>query len=239
MDFSKVEHIFFDLDHTLWDYDLNSKIALTRLFEVYSLQSLGIYPLEKFISSFHKANLVVWDLFEESSLNRDQLRNKRMELVFEDFDLDTQVLEGFHEDYYLMCSQSPHLIHGAIELLETLNKNYSLHIITNGFDDAQFNKLKNSGLKPYFKTVTTSEMAKSKKPEKAYFEYALNQANASPENSLVIGDGWRTDVAGAISYGLKVIWFNQHGKPGPDPKILQINHLPEIITLISSFGGNL
>ena len=232
MRYWNIKHIFFDLDHTLWDYDRNSAVALTQLHHTFGLEKLGLLPLEKFITSFHKANLKVWDLFEENSINRHQLRHKRLELVFEEFNLPNQKLDSFHDAYYKICSQSTHLKEGTIEILEILKSGFELHIVTNGFDDAQYNKLQYSGLSPYFKTVTTSEAAGSKKPEPEYFDFALQKAKATKENALIIGDGLRTDVAGAIRSGLDVIWFNDSGKICPFPDILEIKTLRELIPLL-------
>jgi len=230
--YQNVKHLFFDLDHTLWDYDRNSANTLTQLYKSFELEKLGLFPLERFIDSFHKANLKVWSFFDENSMNRHQLRNKRLELVFEDFGLENQIIDTFHDQYYELCSRSTHLMEGAIEILELLKPNYELHIVTNGFDDAQYNKLEYSGLHTYFKTVITSEAAGSKKPDKEYFDFALQKAKASKENSVIIGDGLRTDVAGAIQYGLEVIWFNDAGKICPYPNVLEIKSLRELIPLL-------
>jgi YjjG family noncanonical pyrimidine nucleotidase len=230
--FQHKKHLFFDLDHTLWDYDTNSALTLKQLHKTFGLEAFGLYPLEKFIDSFHKANLKVWDLFEENYINRHELRHKRLELVFEEFGLPNQILDNFHEKYYEICSRSSHLIEGTIEVLEILQTRFELHIITNGFDDAQYNKLDFSGLSRFFKTVTTSEAAGNKKPETEYFDFALQKARARKEESLIIGDGLRTDVAGAIRSGLDVIWFNDSEKICPYPNILEIKSLRELITIL-------
>jgi len=225
---SAIEHIFFDLDHTLWDYDRNSNETLNLLYNQFSLEALGLFPKSRFIESFHRANLKVWDIFDENRLNRKELRNKRMELVFEEFNLNSEVPQGFHDAYYLNCSSGAHLIEGAKEILEWLADKYSLHIITNGFEDAQHTKLISSGISGFFKTVTTSEIALSKKPDPEYFHFALNKAGAEVMNSLVIGDGLRTDIAGSIKAGVKVIWFNPEEKENPYPFVPMISSLFEI-----------
>jgi putative hydrolase of the HAD superfamily len=225
---SGIRHIFFDLDHTLWDYDRNSGETLSELYELFSLKERGLYPKVKFIESFHKANLKVWDIFDENRMNRDLLREKRMELVFEDFGIESQEIPGFHEAYYLGCSQRGHLVEGSLEILEFLKPHFSLHIITNGFEDSQHAKLHHSGIAPYFRTVTTSELADSKKPDPEYFSFALNLAGAQKENSLVIGDGIRTDVAGSVSAGIPVLWFNPEKRDCPYPGVRSISSLLEI-----------
>lgn len=232
MDFKPIKHLFFDLDHTLWDYDRNSGLALEKLYQDLGLDGLGLKPFSRFVDQFHLANLKVWDLFEENHLNRDQLRNKRLELVFEAFDLPFFELPHFQERYYQLCSQGGHLIEGALKALEELMPHFQLHIITNGFDDALENKLKKSDLNGKFKTITSSEQAQSKKPEKAYFEFALKKAGAETENSLVIGDGLRTDVAGAKAFGLPVVWFNPEKKKHPYPFLIEINAMSELPALL-------
>ena len=227
-----IEHIFFDLDHTLWDYDRNSEIALDQLYDQFSLDLVGIPSKSQFISIFHKANLTVWNLFDENRMNRDELRNKRMELVYEEFGISEPPPEGFHEAYYAICSNGKHLIPGTLEILSWLQGRYRLHIITNGFEDAQHEKLRHSRIANYFETVTTSERADSKKPDPVYFEFALYQASANIENSLVIGDGLRTDVTGARRFGLPVIWFNpEHALP-PFEDLAFITRLPDLKTML-------
>lgn len=234
-----MHHIFFDLDHTLWDYEANSTAALKQLYLEFELWNYGLISENEFIASFHRANFRVWHEFSESSLNRDALREKRLQLVFEEHKLPCPALSGFHEAYYQSCSQGTKLIAGAKELVEVLSAFYELHIITNGFDDAQFNKIHASGLAPYISTITTSEMAKAKKPESAYFRYALDRANAAAARSLIIGDGFHTDVQGALAFGLPCIWFN------PDEQkhqvdVVQVKGLFQIPTLcgLESFYVN-
>jgi putative hydrolase of the HAD superfamily len=225
---ANIEHIFFDLDHTLWDYDKNSENALDELYVLYSLDQLGLIPKSRFIESFHKANLTVWNLFDENQVNRDELRNKRMELVYEEFNLNLFPPDGFHKAYYTICSKGKHLIPGTMDILHWLEAKYKLHIITNGFEDSQHNKLQNSGIANFFETVTTSERAKCKKPDPAYFEFALNQAGAKVGNSLVIGDGLRTDIAGARKFGLPVIWYNPDKAISPFEDLVFVTSLNDL-----------
>lgn len=231
-----IRHIFFDLDHTLWDYDRNAEETLIQIHRNYNLAMHGLEPLALFIENFHKANIQVWDLFEETNMNQFELRHKRMELVFESFGLKPLAIEGLNEAYYHGCSRGRHLIKGALDLVRNLSEQFHLHIITNGFEDIQYIKLENTGLSPFFKTVTTSEKAGSKKPEKAYFEFALNLAGAKREESLVVGDGLRTDVAGAINSELPVIWFNRDRKQKPYQEILEVKELWEIHTILNGNG---
>jgi putative hydrolase of the HAD superfamily len=227
-----IQHLFFDLDHTLWDYDHNSAQALDGLYDDFQLAGLGLSPREKFQDAFRRANLKVWELFDENQVNRHSLRHKRMELVFEAFGLPYFVLENFNERYYELCSQGKKVVEGAPEILDQLSSRYNLHIITNGFEDALQNKLNGSGLGRFFQTITSSEKAGFKKPDAEYFSFALSSAKAVRENSLVIGDGLRTDVAGALGSRLPVIWFNPEKKPHPYPELIEIQSLFELPALL-------
>lgn len=224
-----IRHIFFDLDHTLWDYDRNATETLDNLYVEFQLESYGLFPFDNFLKAFRKANIRVWDEFEESNMNQFELRHKRLELVFEEFGLKPVDIEGFNEAYYLQCSTGIHLVDGALELVSRLSKNYPLHIITNGFEDIQYVKLEKTGLSPFFQTVTTSEKAASKKPNPEYFYFALDLAHANRSESLIVGDGLRTDVVGAKNSGLEVIWFNPDGKQSPYPEVPQIKHLLDLL----------
>ncbi len=232
MKFNAVRHIFFDLDHTLWDYEHNSSEALHLLYDEFDLPGLGLSPREKFLEAFRKANLQVWELFDENRLNRHSLRHKRMELVFEAFGLPRAELENFNERYYALCSKGNKVMDGSLETLEKLKAHYALHIITNGFEDALQNKLSFSGLSPFFDTITSSEKAGYKKPDPEYFSFALASAGAGRENALVIGDGLRTDVAGAIGSGIPVIWFNPEKKSHPYQDLHEIQSLTELPSLL-------
>lgn len=229
---ANIRHLFFDLDHTLWDYNRNARETLWELYYEFNLMHYGIAPFEDFLRAFLWANGQVWNAFEESNLNQFQLRHKRLELVFEQFQLPFTPIEGFNEAYYQRCCHKVHLVDGAIPLLQALVPHFSMHVITNGFDDTQFHKLEKPGLAPFFKTVTTSEKAGRKKPDPAFFQFALQQAGAKKEESMVIGDGWRTDVAGALALDLPVIWFNSEGEEKSHPGVKEIRHLSELYAIL-------
>ena len=92
-----------------------------------------------------------------------------------------------------------------------LNKNYELHLITNGFEKVQHSKLKYSGLDIFFKEVITSEGSNSLKPNKEIFEFAFQKANANPASSIMIGDTIDVDIQGAINAGIDQVFVNHTG----------------------------
>ena len=138
-----------------------------------------------------------------------------------------QPIELLSVEYIHYLPKFNHLFDGTIEILDYLKAKYNLHIITNGFAEVQDNKLNNSYITHYFKTITNSEMAGVKKPNSLIFEFALDLAKAKKENSIMIGDCIEADVQGALDAGLDAIFFNENNTVVTD-NIKQVNHLLEL-----------
>jgi len=227
--YHNIKHIFFDLDHTLWDFDKNS--ALTYQF-VFNQLNLNI-DLEEFLSVYVKINLELWRLFRANKIGKEELRYKRLNDTFDaiNCNVSDKMIHQIADEYILNLSNQTHLFEDAIALLKYLKPKYQLHIITNGFADVQVRKLKNSNLKKYFKVVLDSETAAAKKPNPIIFEKALQLANATKDNSLMIGDSFEADVMGALNFGMDAICFNYHDAVLPN-HIKKINQLNELFKIL-------
>ena len=207
---NKYKHIFFDLDHTLWDFETNAKATLNVLYNQYNLLDIGITDFNIFFEKYSYHNHKLWAKFTKGLIKQDELRWKRMWLTLVDFkianrDLSLQLSAGFLE---LLPNQT-NLFPYTFEILEYLKtKGYQLHLITNGFNAIQDNKLKSSNLKPYFNQVITSESSSSIKPQKEIFYYALNKANAKLHESIMIGDNIEADIEGGINAGMDTVFVN-------------------------------
>lgn len=207
--FKDVEHIFFDLDKTLWDFETNSTLALKELFIKYDLASKGISSFEEMHFIYKKINEKLWADYSKNLISKEDLRTERFNKTFEYFGLynsELSFLIGL--DYVKISPRKNNLYPGTIDTLEYLSKKYQLHIITNGFEEVQYIKLESSGIIHFFKQIITSEKAGAKKPDKAIFNFALHSANASPENSLMIGDDVEIDIQGALNAQMRAIHFN-------------------------------
>jgi putative hydrolase of the HAD superfamily len=117
-------------------------------------------------------------------------------------------------------------------LQEAKNENIQQHIITNGFENTQIQKMKSSGILHFFTHIITSEKAMSLKPEAEIFHHAMRLANTNAEESIMIGDAIDVDIAGAISVNMPAIWFNPHGMQSDLPRTYEVQHLKEIKKII-------
>jgi putative hydrolase of the HAD superfamily len=206
---TKYKHIFIDLDKTIWDFESNSMATFREIFEKHKLNTLGITHIGHFHEVYTRINNMLWALYRENKIKKEVLNIRRFELTLQEFGIDDLILATqIAEDYVTLSPQKTILFPHSHEALSYLKKKYSLHIITNGFEELQHQKLDNCDLRKYFKTITTSEEAGVKKPETAIFELALRKAGATINESLMIGDDLEVDVAGAKGIGMDTLFFN-------------------------------
>lgn len=220
-----ITDIFFDLDHTLWDFDKNSELAFDRIFS----EKYSEVRVEDFIEKYAPINQACWKLYQEDKITHQELRYNRLKLSFEalDYTISDDNINQIANDYIAFLPDNNHLFDGTIEVLEYLKPKYKLHIITNGFANVQDRKISNAALGGYFATITNSESAGVKKPNSIIFDYAVNLAQTSKEKSIMIGDDFDADVNGALNAGLDAIFFNIKNIEIPE-KYKQINHLLEL-----------
>jgi YjjG family noncanonical pyrimidine nucleotidase len=220
-----ITDVFFDLDHTLWDFEKNSALAFETVFKQ---QQLDI-DMSEFLPIYIPMNREYWERYRKDEISQKELRFGRLKDSFDllKFKIEDDLILVLSEQYIRYLPTFNHLFDGTIEILEYLKAKYNLHIITNGFAEVQDNKLNNSYITHYFKTITNSEMAGVKKPNSLIFEFALDLAKAKKENSIMIGDCIEADVQGALDAGLDAIFFNEHNAIVTD-NIKQVNHLLEL-----------
>ena len=223
--FQHKQHLFFDLDHTLWDFDKNSALTFKKIFELHNIE----IKLEQFLDVYVPINLRYWKLYREEKIDKASLRFGRLNDAFKmlSYKVPRDLIDQLSDDYISYLSTFNHLFDGTIEILDYLNSKYSLHIITNGFKEVQHGKLNASRISTFFETVTNSEMVGVKKPNPIIFNHALKISNATVENSLMIGDNLEADILGAKNIGMDAICYNYHNDEIPDD-IPEIKHLSEL-----------
>ena len=220
-----ITDVFFDLDHTLWDFDRNSALAFSRLFITHEIR----IELSDFIEVYEPINFAYWKLYREDRVSKQELRRGRFRDAFQPFGIAFSVeeLDEMAVTYIDELPKDNHLLNGAWEILEYLNPKYQLHIITNGFAEVQTLKLHNSRIAHFFNTVTSSEEVGLKKPHPVIFETALDKAAAPPQHSIMIGDTFEADILGAEKVGMDTLFFNYRNDNVPETYKV-VNDLTEI-----------
>lgn len=226
------KHIFFDLDRTLWDFDRNSEAALQHI-----LAEEKLIPRVESFDRFHKVyiqqNAHLWKLYGRGKIKKDELRYERFRATLNKFKIRDEALTRRIGDAYVQLSpRQTALFPNTLETLKELKKlGFNLHIVTNGFQEVQLVKLENCGLHAFFDIIICSEMIGKNKPDPAIFKFAMKEAGALPADSLMIGDDYRNDVAGAIQVGMHAIYFDPEGrnKYNYDWMVKDLAQLPEMI----------
>ena len=224
------KHLFFDLDHTLWDFNANARLTLDELYHTMDLNSLGIPDFELFYASYLLNNDKLWEKYRNGLIRVDELRWKRMWYTLIEFKIGDEKLARDMGFRFLTSLPRRNLLFPyAVECLDYLtNKRYNLHLITNGFEDVQHSKLKYSGIASYFMEVITSECSNSIKPNKEIFEYALAKTNAKPAESIMIGDSIEVDIQGAMNAGIDQVFVNHNCIDCPIQPTYMVHSLKEL-----------
>ncbi|WP_296384707.1 YjjG family noncanonical pyrimidine nucleotidase [Winogradskyella sp.] len=203
---NNIKHVFFDLDHTLWDFDKNSGFTFYKIFKLNNIDT----RLKDFLEVYEPINLKYWKMYREERVTKSALRYGRLKEAFDAINIDVEddMINHLSEAYIEHLTTFNHLFDGTFEILDYLQDKYELHIITNGFEEAQERKMTTSKIRSYFKTITNSEMVGVKKPNPRIFNFALDIANANAEESIMIGDSLEADVEGADNIGMDTIHFD-------------------------------
>jgi len=211
----KYKHLFFDLDHTLWDFDANARDTLQHLHDSLKLGERGVHDFDLFHKTYLQHNEKLWDRYRKGFIRQEELRLKRMWLTLLDFRIaDDDLTKEMSDRFLSLLPTRTILFPDTKAVLDYLRqKGYGLHLITNGFEKTQHSKLNHCGLDGYFKNVITSEGSNSVKPQREIFEYALRQAKATVTESVMIGDTLDVDIAGAMSVGMDQVHVNYNGAP--------------------------
>lgn len=227
------KHIFFDLDHTIWDFDKNAEEALNELYHIHQLQSIGLTSADLFIETYTRHNHQLWAQYHIGAITKDELRDARFKRTFVELGLNPNTIPADFEDAYVkLCPTKTNLFPHAHETLQYLQAKYTLHLISNGFKESQQLKIAGTNLAGYFQHMIISEDVGVNKPDKAIFEYALNLAGADKQESVMIGDSLEADIYGALNFGIDAIYFNPFKAPKPHDVPAQITHLKELTLLL-------
>lgn len=224
-----ITDVFFDLDHTLWDFDTNSKLAFEKLFKSYQLP----VDLSSFLTHYERINHDYWKLYRDEKISSEDLRFHRLKDTFEavNHPWEAELVNALSQEYLNELTNNHSLIEGCLEILDYLKPKYRLHIITNGFEQVQHKKIDGAGIRGYFNTITTSEKAGAKKPHATIFEHAVEEARAQKKHSVMIGDNFEADIDGALQFGMQAVFF-QIREPALHNSVTIVKELAELKNLL-------
>ncbi|TNE81687.1 MAG: noncanonical pyrimidine nucleotidase, YjjG family [Bacteroidetes bacterium] len=229
--YSHIRYLFFDLDHTLWDFETNSNETLLELFEEHGLAQFGLFDFEGFMAVYKRVNHGLWDQYNRGQVTKERLRERRFKETFEQLGLEHKHHpEPFSDQYIFRCTEKPAVFPDAHKVLDQLKQKFGMSIITNGFPESQSRKMAASRLDHYFDHIIISEEVGFAKPHPGIFESALNRSGMKAGEVLMIGDNLFADVEGAEKAGIKALWFNPDKKETPEG-IQGIHHLSELLIL--------
>jgi putative hydrolase of the HAD superfamily len=228
----RYEHVFFDLDHTLWDFARNSRETLEELFHDFEVYK-EVSDFEAFFETYHQINDAKWEAYRKGLLTKEQLRASRFSDTLLQFGIRDAHRGLLMDKQYLERSPyKKHLFPGTLEVLGALYEKYKLHIVTNGFIEVQHIKLKSSGLIDFFEHTISSEQVGVNKPDPRIFTYALRQAGAHRKTALMVGDHWEADIQGARSVGMDQAYFVPHANPEVKEATYIIRDLRELLQFL-------
>lgn len=226
---NKYKHIFLDLDRTLWDFEKSAAQTFEEIYEKHQLHKLGISSVEVFTATYKKHNDILWAMYRDGEIIKEVLSVKRWFLTMEDFGIsDGELAALIAEDYLTLSPLKVNLFPYTHEILSYLKEKYTLHLITNGFEEVQHIKIDASDLRKYFTEIITSEMAGCKKPNPRIFEFAMDRAGAKAEESVMIGDDLRVDILGAKGAEIDQIFVNYDSVPHSEEIAFEVNSLKKI-----------
>ncbi|MFM2483068.1 YjjG family noncanonical pyrimidine nucleotidase [Celerinatantimonas sp. YJH-8] len=230
----KYQHIFFDLDHTLWDFDRNARLVLVSMYQNF-LKGQG-FSQQQFIDVYEQVNRSLWDQFNHGQLDKQQLRAIRFSETFRQLGVNEGHFEltpiAMDEWYLHHCAEMDGVFPGCYECLDILQQYFHLHLITNGFTETQYKKMASAKLTHYFEQVFVSDEVGAHKPDPAIFEYAMQAVHTVPEACLMVGDSLLADIEGAKRAGIDQVWFNPNHQPSLQSMTYQIQQLLELPTLL-------
>ena len=184
--------------------------------EIYNDYELIKYydSFESFYDVYMTKNHQLWEQYAKGEITKNYLSLERflypLRIVGHE---NVELAKKIGEDFLYRTTMQTNLVEGAIETLEYLkSKNYTLSIISNGFIEVQYTKLRRSGLLPYFTNIFLSEEIGYQKPDIRFFQAVLEKLEAKPSDCLVVGDNLQTDIQGAQNANINSVYFTNHSE---------------------------
>ncbi|MFO7693197.1 MAG: HAD family hydrolase [Vicinamibacterales bacterium] len=230
--------VLFDLDDTLFDHSACTRAALADLREQFGV--LGRVPAA-LVEGEHRRLLEALHLrVLAGQLTVDDARIERFRHLLElaggvaDAGAAVDAASAYRAAY--LSHWRP--VEGSLELLAALHGRVSTGVVTNNVASEQRQKIAACGFGPLLDAVIISEEAGVAKPDPRIFSLALEALGCAAGETVMIGDAWETDIAGARAAGIRPIWFNRLGAASPDRRVTELRTLMPLSAVLSVLFPN-
>ncbi len=223
------QFILLDLDDTIFDFHKAERIALEK-----TLKTLGLTPSPAVLSRYSEINAAQWRLLEQGKLTREEVKERRYQLLFGEFGVDVSPVTAART-YEKNLSIGHYFMDGALELLKILSRDYDLYLVSNGSTDIQRSRIGSSPIPQYFKKMFISEEIGFNKPDVRFFEAVFSEiSDFQKDKAVIVGDSLSSDIRGGKNAGITTVWFCPSGAAAPadtqpDYRITKLNELPALL----------
>ncbi len=199
--------IIFDADDTLFSFD--SGRGLKNLFQTYDVEFT-----DQDFADYQAVNKPLWVEYQDGKITATQLQVRRFMHWSARLNIPA---ERLNDEYLAAMAEICEPLPGAAALLNSLKGKVRLAIITNGFTRLQQIRLQRTGFSDYFDALVISEQLGIAKPDRAIFDYTLQQLGSPAAGRvLMVGDTPESDIAGGINAGMKTCWLDHGTRTLPD-----------------------
>lgn len=218
--FSNDAMVWVDLDDTVWDMRGNSELCLGELFAEEGIDRY-FTDHETWSRIYHEINLGLWQRYSRGEITRDYLRRERfaspLRMAGVGHDEAVRLSDYYDKAYLSRLGRKTALVDGARDFLDYLRgRGYGLGVLSNGFKEVQYDKMRSGGIADYFDVVVLSDEIEVNKPDRRLYDYALVKAGSADRLNIMVGDNIETDIAGAINAGWPAIWYNPRREAIPE-----------------------
>lgn len=228
--------LFIDLDNTLYDFSGNSREAYIAVYNLLDYDR-WFRSFEHYYEIYEEYNLRLWALYAEGKITKEHLNAERYSHPLRVVGAPDPEAIGaqFWDEAMKRLPLGSRLMPHAKEILTYLRPKYKMYILSNGFTELQSRKMQSAGIAHYFDGMILSEDIGVNKPNPAIFTHALQVAESTAEESLMIGDNYEVDIEGAQRVGIDQVFYNISKKdlnpehPQPTFTVTSLLELKEIL----------
>jgi YjjG family noncanonical pyrimidine nucleotidase len=202
--------LLFDADGTLFDYDRAERGALEQ-----ALARIDVAFDPACLATYRGINQALWQKVETGELTPGEVKVRRFDLFLEAIQVACAAT-AFSASYLECLADCSELVADADRVLGELHRKYRIAVLTNGLREVQRRRLARSVIRDHVSDIIISEEIGAAKPARAFFDLAFARlGHPSKREVLMIGDGWESDIRGALEYGIDACWYNPARKPRP------------------------